>query len=86
MEMAKYSVWGIWIGGAAAILFGDASIARIGHMAVWLTLAAHILEFLVMRGVLEKAGGSMTTHFIGTLIYGLFYWMPIKKRVESGAA
>lgn len=79
----KYGVWVIWIGGAAAIGFGSGGVAIAGHLAVWLTLAAHIVEFVVKRPVFEKAGGSMGYHFLQTLIYGLFHWKPIEDRLAA---
>jgi hypothetical protein len=83
MDNLKYSVWGIWIGGLAAILFGTGWVATAGHVAVWLTLGAHIIEFVVHRSLFERAGGSMTHHFVQTAIYGLFYWTPIKERLAT---
>ena len=85
METAKYSVWVIWIGGAAAMLFGTGAVATAGHLAVWLTLAAHLVEFFAMRSVMERAGGSMGNHFVQTMIYGLFHWMPLKKQLEAAS-
>ena len=79
----KYSVWLIWIGGAAAIVFGSGGIAIAGHLAVWLTLAAHVAEFVVKRPVFERAGGSMGHHFLQTLIYGLFHWRPLEERLNA---
>ena len=40
------------------------------------------------RKVFERAGGSMSHHFVQTLVYGLFHWSPIKQRLEAdeGAA
>lgn len=81
MESLKYGVWVIWIGGAAAIFFGTGWVATVGHAAVWLTLAAHGVEFVVNRPLFERAGGSMSHHFVQTLIYGLFHWTPIKERL-----
>jgi len=83
METAKYSIWVIWIGGAAAMLFGSGTVATAGHVAVWATLAAHVVEFVAVRSMLEQAGGSMGSHFVQTVIYGLFHWLPIKKRLAA---
>jgi hypothetical protein len=79
----KYSVWAIWIGGAAAILLGSGWVATLGHLVFWLTLAAHVVEFLVKRPLFERAGGSMGHHFVQTLIYGLFHWKPIEDRLQA---
>jgi len=79
----KYSVWAIWIGGAAAILLGSGWVATAGHIAFWLTLAAHIVEFVVKRPLFEKVGGSMGDHFLQTLIYGFFHWKPLEEQLEA---
>ncbi len=83
MENLKYSVWVVWVGGPAAMLFGTGWIATAGHLVFWLTLLAHIGEFFAQRSLFERAGGSMTHHFVQTLIYGLFHWMPIKQRLAE---
>jgi hypothetical protein len=82
----KQSVWLIWIGSAAAMIFGGGWISTIGQWAFGLTLIAHIVEFIINRSVFQRAGGSMLHHFAQTLIYGLFHWKPIKDRMESGNA
>jgi len=79
----KYSVWVIWIGGLAAMLFGSGWVSTIGSAVFWLTLVAHLVEFFVNRPLFEKAEGSMGHHFVQTMIYGLFHWQPIKERLES---
>ena len=45
----KQGVWGIWIGGAAAILLGSGWVSTVGHWVVWITLVAHVVEFFVKR-------------------------------------
>ena len=75
----KHSVWVIWIGSAAAIVFGSGWISTAGHLAFWLTLAAHLAEFFVKRPLFERAGGSIGHHFLQTLIYGLFHWKPLEE-------
>jgi len=79
----KYSVWIVWIGGLAAMLFGSGWVSTTGRIVFWLTFVAHLVEFLMNRSMFEKAGGSMGHHFVQTMIYGLFYWTPIKRRIEA---
>ncbi len=79
----KYSVWLVWIGGLAAMLLGSGWVSTTGHLVFWLTLGAHFVEFLVNRPLFERAGGPMGRHFVQTMIYGLFYWQPIKQRLEA---
>ena len=79
----KYSVWVIWIGGGAAILFGSGWVSTAGNIAFWLTLAAHLAEFFVKRPLFERVGGSMGHHFVQTLIYGLFHWKPLEASASA---
>jgi hypothetical protein len=80
----KQSVWIIYLGAAAAISLGTGWVATVGHVALWGTLAAHAVEFVVKRPVMEAAGGSMAYHFVQTLIYGLFHWKPLEDRAKAG--
>jgi hypothetical protein len=84
--MQKQSVWVVWVGSLAAILFGSGWIATIGQWVFGLMFAAHVVEFLVYRSLFERAGGSMGHHFVQTMIYGLFHWTPIKERLEAEEA
>jgi hypothetical protein len=79
----KQSVWVVWLGSAAAILFGTGWLSTGGHVVFWSMLAAHLIEFLVKRPVMEAAGGSMGHHFVQTLIYGLFHWKPLEDRARA---
>jgi uncharacterized protein YhhL (DUF1145 family) len=83
VEKLKYSVWGVWSVSLAAMLFGGGWVATAGHVVFWLTLIAHLAEFVVHRSLFERAGGSMAHHFVQTLIYGLFHWTPIKQRLSA---
>lgn len=74
----KRGVWVIWVGAVAAILWGSGWVSSAGYFVFWATLAAHVVEFLVKRPVMEAAGGSMLQHFVQTLIYGLFHWKPLE--------
>jgi hypothetical protein len=80
----KYSVWAVWLGAPAAILLGTGWVSTLGHVAFWGTLAAHLVEFVVKRPVMEAAGGSLGHHFVQTLIYGLFHWKPLEDRAKAG--
>jgi hypothetical protein len=79
----KQSVWVIWVGAVAAIALGTGRVATLGHVVLWATLVAHVVEFVVKRPVLQAAGGSMAHHFVQTLIYGLFHWKPLEERARA---
>ncbi|MBW2241249.1 MAG: hypothetical protein JRH01_04625 [Deltaproteobacteria bacterium] len=80
----KHSVWVIWVGAVAAILAGSGWVSTAGHVVFWVTLVAHVVEFVVKRPVMEAAGGSMAQHFLQTLIYGLFHWKPLEDAARAG--
>ena len=84
--MQKHGVWVIWIGSILAMLLGSGWVATAGQWAFGLTFVAHVVEFLVNRSLFERAGGSMIHHFTQTMIYGFFYWTPIKERLETEEA
>ena len=83
--MQKQGIWIVWIASVAAMFFGSGWIEAVGRWTFWLMLVAHVVEFLVHRSLFKRAGGSMLHHFVQTLIYGLFYWVPIKQQLESEA-
>jgi hypothetical protein len=71
------------VGCLAAITVGSGWIVTAGHLTFWVTLVAHLGEFLVKRPVLEQTGGSMGHHLVQTLIYGFFHWRPIERRLDA---
>ena len=79
----KYSVWVLWFGSLAAIFLGSGWVSTAGHVAFWLTLVAHLVEFVVKRSVMEAAGGSMGQHFVQTMVYGLFHWKPLEDAAKQ---
>jgi len=83
--MQKQGIWIFWAAIVAAWLLGSGMVATVGKWAFWLTLVAHVAEFVVKRSVFERAGGSMGHHFVQTLIYGLFHWKPIEERLAEEA-
>ncbi|MEN8158511.1 MAG: hypothetical protein ABFS41_00405 [Myxococcota bacterium] len=83
----KQSVWVIWIGAVAAVVWGSGWVSSVGHFVFWIMLVAHAVEFFVKRPVMQAAGGSMAHHFVQTLIYGLFHWKPLEdaqRQAEPG--
>ena len=84
--MQKQSVWVIWIGSLAAMFIGSGWVATIGQWAFGLTFLAHVVEFVLKRGVFEQVGGSMGHHFVQTMIYGLFHWKPLEEGLAEEAS
>lgn len=81
--MQKQSVWVIWVGSVAAMMFGSGWVVTAGQWAFGLVLVAHVVEFIVYRSLFERAEGSMGHHFVQTMIFGLFHWTPIKEQLEA---
>jgi len=84
--MQKQSVWIIWIGSLAAMIFGGGWVATVGQWTFGLMFVVHIIEFIMQRSLFQRAGGSTLEHFVQTLIYGFMHWAPIKKRLEAEEA
>jgi len=80
----KQSVWVLWLGSLAAMIFGEGGIATAGKVVFGLTAVAHVAEFVMNRELFAKAGGSTGHHFVQTMIYGFFHWSPIKEELEGG--
>lgn len=83
MENLKYGVFVLWFGSLAAMFLGDATVAHLGQVTFWGTMAVHLLEFAWKRPLFVRAGGDMAHHFLQTMLYGLFYWKPIEDRLGS---
>lgn len=86
--MQKQGVWVIWIGSAAAAVFGGGWVSVVGQWLFGVTAVVHAIEFAVKRPIFERAGGSMGHHFVQTMIYGLFHWKPLEEALvadESGS-
>ena len=80
---AKYGVWILWVGSAAAISLGGSFVATAGKLVFGALVVAHLAEFVMKRSLFARAGGSMGHHFVQTLIYGFFHWKPIQDRLEG---
>ncbi|MEH6593092.1 MAG: hypothetical protein V7746_22675 [Halioglobus sp.] len=53
------------------------------NVIVWVFVGlavVHVLEFIMMFGLLRSAGGSMFNHFVQTLLYGFVHWKPLQSR------
>lgn len=83
MENLKYGVFLVWLGSAAAMLFGRGNVALAGNVTFWVTLVAHFVEWVWKRPLFARAGGDPMHHFLQTMVYGLFHWKPIEDRIGS---
>ena len=84
--MQKQSVWIIWIGSLAAMIFGGGWVATVGQWMFGLMFVVHVVEFVVNRSLFERVGGSMGHHFVQTLIYGFMHWAPLKEQLAAEEA
>lgn len=79
MDTNKTVVLVIWAICVVAMTFLSGVISTIGAAFFWLMVVAHVVEFVLKKSVLEKAGGSMGHHFVQTMLYGLFHWKPLEE-------
>ncbi len=83
MKQAVLVMWLIYLLG---MMLGSGTVATVANFAFFGTAAAHVVEFLAKKSVMEKAGGSMGQHFLQTMIYGLFHWRPLEAQQASAAS
>jgi len=86
MDGTKALIAATWVAALLGMLFGGGWIAGVAHGVFWLMLVVHVGEFIVVRDVFEKAGGSLGHHFVQTLLFGLFHWRPLKEAQEAQQA
>ena len=85
-ERNKRVVLVVWVACVLLMLFVGGLAGTIGTVVFWALVLAHLGEFVVKRGVMAKAGGSMGHHFVQTLLYGLFHWKPLEEAQKQAAA
>lgn len=59
--------------------------STLASVILWIFLALaviHSIEFIMVFGVLRKAGGSMFNHFVQTFLFGFMHWKPIKQQLQ----
>ena len=83
MENAKQGIWILYGGCLLAIFFAGDGFATAAGWLLGVVLGVHVIEFFVKRDVMAKAGGSMGSHFVQTLIYGLFHWKPLEEEQQT---
>ena len=83
MQINKFIVWIMYLCCVLAILFGSGWIESAGRWILGITLLLHLVEFVLKRDVMSKAGGSMGYHFVQTMIYGLFHWKPLEDQQHA---
>ena len=64
----KQSVLVLWVVLALCMMLASGWIASTARIVFWGMAVIHVVEFVIKRGVLERAGGSMAGHFLQTLI------------------
>ena len=62
--------------------------ALAGYSSVLLAVAgilllAHLVEYFAMRKRLEGVAPGPLGHFVGVLLFGFLYWLPLLKTTEK---
>jgi uncharacterized protein YhhL (DUF1145 family) len=79
----KQSALAMWFVLLLGMMFGSGWVATAANYSFAALAVVHLVEFFVKKSVLDKAGGSMTQHFLQVMIYGLFHWKPLEE-AQSG--
>lgn len=82
----KQSVLGMWFLLLLGMLFGSEAVARYSNYAFVGIALVHVVEFLLKKNVLAKAGGSLGQHFLQVMIYGIFHWKPLEDQQASATS
>lgn len=80
MLAAKTAIIPLWVWAIASLAVPEST--PLAHVGVWIggvTLAAHVVECVVMKKTFEKAGGSMGSHIAQTMVFGFGHWLPLWK-------
>ena len=79
MDTNKTVVLVVWAACAVAMTFLSGVLSTVGSTLFWLMVVAHLVEFVLKKGVMQKAGGSLGHHFVQTMLYGFFHWKPLEE-------
>lgn len=85
MSYKKVGVIVLWIVLLSAffVLPDDSIGGRIGRIAFFVTVFAHIVEFFIYRPKLRLAEGSMNHHFLQVLIFGMFHYQEVEAELAA---
>jgi len=74
MSFAKVVVAAAWVLAIVSLASPQASsLVWTGRGLFWFLLLAHAVECLVFLPRLRRAEGSLATHLLKTMIFGVFY-------------
>jgi uncharacterized protein YhhL (DUF1145 family) len=85
MNAKKIGVIVLWIVLLSSffVLPDDSIGGRIGRIAFFVTLFAHVVEFFIYRPKLRLAEGSMNHHFLQVLIFGMFHYQDVEAELAK---
>jgi hypothetical protein len=64
----------------------ETDIAGWGRLLFLIIVGVHFIEFFFYIPAIRKLGGSMLPHFFQVLLFGLFHYMDIKKKLADREA
>ncbi len=73
-----------WIFAGLSFLqpLAGSPIGPLGRALFGILVLSHLIEFVMFRKTYAAAGGSMSSHFLRHMVYGVLY----KAEVEQGSA
>jgi len=85
-RVAKMLILLGYAGPALLMKYSEPWVGDMCRNTLLVVAAIHFLEFLVMfRTLRQDTSTSMVAHFKETMLYGFFYWTPIKRRLKARA-
>jgi len=82
----KQGLIATWVLLLVGMLFGSGWVATAASYLFFGMALIHVVEFVLKRGVMERAGGSLFEHFVQTMLFGLLHWKPLEDAQAAAAA
>jgi len=80
MSYQKVAIVVLWVVMLSAffVLPDESAGGRVGRIAFFVTVLAHVVEFFIYRPTLRRAEGSLGHHFVQVLIFGMFHYQEVE--------
>jgi len=84
VRLSKWALNLLWIFAAASFLFPAGGARSFGQLVFWVMLVAHAIELPFYWRTLKATGKPMAGHIAQVILYGIVYYMSIKKEPAAG--
>jgi uncharacterized protein YhhL (DUF1145 family) len=87
MNAPKVALLVVWLlCGAGFFVSPDSTLATWARYGFWLMLAAHVVESAIFFPKFKQAPGSLMTHVLSTLVFGVLHIRDLPPAVKEESA